>query len=100
MQVLDINQTSLTSKSPTTTYMDKRIENEQGLKKRIITASTHIGPKSHKEMKKEMGVFEKELNRFLSKNGVFSQPRGIEMLKGIRRNKKRKENPGSAGDER
>lgn len=51
-------------------------------------------------MKKEMGVFEKALNRFLSKNGVFSQPRGIEMLKGIRRNKKRKENPGSAGDER
>lgn len=39
--------------------------------------------------KKEMGVFEKALNRFLSKNGVFSQPRGIEMLKGIRRNIKK-----------
>jgi hypothetical protein len=56
------------------------------LKKRIITASTHIGPQSHKEMKKEMGVFEKSVKPFpLQKLGF--QP--TERYRNVKRYKKK-----------
>ena len=42
-----------------------------------------------KEIKKEMGVFEKALNRFLSKDGFFSQTERNKNVKSIKGKKKK-----------